>query len=223
MGRTVRDLHPCATTFYDAPNEIDVNSLQGEASELIRVLLSRLADGKRTLLPAKVNNITRWYGITKSDREGRLLMEEMISWLGPPLCDHPFVVEEPRDLLDERAQLLTNNGVLLRTCVAAGWQAEARGNVRSLVDVWTITPERASNAPRPVGRVLRHFYEAIAARDRSTATEALQEIQAGGMLSAKNRRFLRVELLGSPRNTKGTPRRPTPPRHFVIQATPNCD
>ena len=198
----MRNIDLTANTFYEPPNEIDINSLPGEPRELIRVLLNRIADGQRTLLPAKVNNITRWYGIAESDRDGRLLMEEMISWLGPPLCDPPHVIEEPRDLLDERAQMLTNNGILLRTCVAAGWQAEARDNVRSLVDVWTITPERASNAPRPVGRVLRHFYEAIAARDRSTATEALQEIQAGGMLSAKNRRFLRVELLGS----LGTPK-----------------
>ncbi|MYI07472.1 MAG: hypothetical protein F4059_09215 [Gemmatimonadetes bacterium] len=198
----MRDIHPGATTFYDAPNEIDVDSLQDEDVELIRVLWSRPADGQRTLLPAKFNNTTRWYGIAESDREGRLLMEEMVSWLGPPLCDHPHVIEEPGDLLDERAKLLTNDGVLLRTCVTDGWQREARQNVRSLVNVWMITPERASDAPRPVGRVLRHFYEAIAARDRNTATEALQEIEAGGMLSAKNRRFLRVELLGS----LGTPK-----------------
>lgn len=198
----MRDIHPRATTFYRAPNEIDVDSLPDEAIELIRVLVNRLVDGQRTLLPAVVNKTTRWYGIAGSDREGRLLMEEMVSWLGPPLCDHPHVIEKPKDLLDERAKVLTSNGVLLRTCVTAGWQAEARQNVRSLADVWMITPERAFNAPRPVGRVLRHFFEAIAARDRNTATEALQEIEAGGMLSAENRRFLRVELLGS----LGTPK-----------------
>ena len=190
------EIDPRARTFYDTPNEVDINSLQDEAAELIRVLLSRLADGKRTLLPARVNNTTRWYGIAGSDRDGRLLTEEMASWLGPPLCDQTDVVEQSEDVVDERAALLTNNGILLRNRVAAGWQSEARENVRSLVDVWTLTPERALDAPRPVGRVLRNFYEAIAARDRRSATDALEEIRAGGLLSATNLRFLRVELLG---------------------------
>ena len=190
------EIGPHARTFYDTPNEVDINSLQDEAAELIRVLLSRLADGKRTLLPARVNNTTRWYGIAGSDRDGRLLTEEMASWLGPPLCDQTDVVEQSEDVVDERAALLTNNGILLRNRVAAGWQSEARENVRSLVDVWTLTPERAPDAPRPVGRVLRNFYEAIAARDRRSATDALEEIRASGLLSATNLRFLRVELLG---------------------------
>lgn len=192
----MRDIDPRVSTFYDAPNEVDINTLPGEAAELMRVLLSRLADGKRTLLPARVNNRARWYGIAGSDRDGRLLTEEMGSWLGPPLCDGPSVVERPEDVVDERAALLNSNRILLRSRVAAGWQGEARQNVRSLVDVWTLTPERAPYTPRPVGRVLRHFYEAIAARDRGSATDALDEIRAGGLLSATNIRFLRVELLG---------------------------
>lgn len=192
----MNDVDSRVSTFYEAPNEVDINSLQGEHAELIRVLLSRLADGKRTLLPAKVDNTTTWYGIAGSDRDGRLLAEEMASWLGPPLCDQTCVVEQLEDVVDERAAQLTNNGILLRSRVAAGWQSEARENVRSLVDVWTLTPERALDAPRPVGRALRDFYEAIAARDRGLATDALEEIRAGGLLSATNLRFLRVELLG---------------------------
>lgn len=190
------DIDPRVSTFYEEPNEVDINTLSGETAELMRVLLSRLADSKRTLLPARINNRTRWYGIARSDRDGRLLTEEMASWLGPPLCDGPSVVERPEDVLDERAALLNSNGILLRSRVTAGWQSEARQNVHSLVDVWALTPERAPHTPRPVGRVLRYFYEAIAARDRDSATEALEEIRSGGLLSATNIRFLRVELLG---------------------------
>lgn len=190
------DPDPRVSTFFDSPNEIDVDSLEDEAAELIRVLLRQFVEGKRTLLPARVNNTTRWYGIAGSDRDGRLLAEEMSSWLGPPLCDGPSIVERPEDMVDERAALLTGGGILLRTRVAAGWQSEARESVRSLAETWTLTPERAIDAPRPVGRVLRHFYEGIAARDRASATDALEEIRVGGLLSATNTRFLRVELLG---------------------------
>ena len=190
------DIDPGVGAFYDHPNEVDINGLPEEAAELMRVLLRRLADGKRTLLPAKVNNRTRWYGIVGSDRDARLLTEEMGSWLGPPLCDGPSVVESPEDIVDDRAALLNSNGILLRSCVTADWQREARQSVHTLVDVWSLTPERAADLPRPVGRVLRHFYEAIAARDRGSATDALEEIRARGLLSATNTRFLRVELLG---------------------------
>jgi hypothetical protein len=192
----VSDIDPRVSTFYEAPNEVDINSVQGEAAELIRVLLGRHADGDRTLLPARVNNTTRWYGIAASDSDGRRLAEEMASWLGPPLCDQIHVVEQLEDVVDERSALLTNNGILLKGRVATEWRSEAHENVRSLVDVWALTPERAADAPRPVGRVLRHFYEAIAARDRGSATDALEEIRAGALLSAANLRFLRVELLG---------------------------
>ncbi len=184
------------SNFYGAPNQVDIDTLSGEAAELMGVLLGRLASGERTLLPARVNGRTRWYGIAGSDRDGRLLTEEMGAWLGPPVCDGPSLVEGSEDVVDERAALLSGTGILLRCRVTADWQAEARQNVGLLVDVWTLTPERAPHTPRPVGRVLRHFYEAIAARDRSSATEALDEIRAGGLLSATNTRFLRVELLG---------------------------
>ena len=192
----MRDIKPPVSTFYDAPNELDINSLRGEPAELVRALLGRLSGGKRTLLPARVNNVTRWYGIAASDRDSRLLMEEMLSWLGPPLCDRISVLEKPEDLIDERAVLLTSNGFLLSTRVVVGWEREARENVRSLSDMWTLAPERTLDAPRPVGRVLRHFYQAIAARDRGSASDALEEIRSRGLLSAANRRFLRVELLG---------------------------
>ncbi len=192
----MRDIKPPVSTFYNAPNELDINSLRGEPAELVRALLGRLSGGKRTLIPARVNDVTRWYGIATSDRDGRLLMEEMVSWLGPPLCDRISVFEKPEDLIDERAVLLTSNGFLLSTRVAVGWEREARENVRSLSDMWTLAPERTLDAPRPVGRVLRHFYQAITARDRGSASDALEEIRSRGLLSAANRRFLRVELLG---------------------------
>lgn len=226
------DPDPRVRIFFDSPNEVNIDSLPGEAGELIQVLLSRLAVGERTLLPARVNNRTTWYGIAGSDRDGRLLTEEMDSWLGPPLCDGPSVVETPEDVVDQRAALLNlySEGILLRSRVTAGWQREARQNVRSLVDVWTLTPERAPDIPRPVGRILRHFYEAVAARDRGSATDAVEEIRAGGLLSATNLRFLRVELLGrlgTPEELRNDPqltdisllRRPPTVSDYLARAT----
>jgi hypothetical protein len=55
--------------------------------------------------------------------------------------------------------------------------------------------------PRPTGRVLRQFFEAILTADRSGAEEALDEIRARALLTPTNIRFLLVHLLsdlGSP-------------------------
>lgn len=197
MGRAVTALRPAIAAFYEAPNEVAVTALQGEAGELVNVLLGRLEAGDRTLLPARVDGATRWYGLAQSDRDGRLLLEEMGSWLGPPVTEGTRIVESPQDEVDERAGHLVPGGLLLRAVVGPDWQGDARANIRSLVDLWTLTPERSPDAPRPVGRVLRQFYEAIPAGDRGSATDALEEIRSGGLLSATNVRFLRVELLGS--------------------------
>ena len=191
------DLDSLIADFYAPPNEIDLDALKDSAGVLVRVLLSRFEEKRRTLLPAGVNGVTRWYGFAPSGREARLLLEEMRAWLGPPLAGSVSVVGPLSDEVDRAAQKLTSGELLLRADVVAGWKREARENVHSLVDLWAITPERSADMPRPVGRVLREFYESVSARDRASADSAIEEIRAGALLSATNVLFLRVELIGS--------------------------
>ena len=183
--------------FYKPPNEINLDELEESVGDLIRVLQGRFANRRRTLLPARVNGHTRWYGFAPTGRESRLLLEEMQSWLGPPLAERVSVVSPPPDEIDKAALDLSKGELVLRTDVISGWQRVARENVRSLVDLWDITPERSADIRRPVGRVLREFYESVSARDRASAESALEEIRAGALLSATNIRFLKVDLIGS--------------------------
>lgn len=183
--------------FYKPPNEVDLDSLTGRNSVLVRVLLGRLQDERRTVLPARVASQTRWYGFAQSDRDARLLLEELHAWLGPPITSRISVLWEAVDEVDAAARQLATGDTLIRAEVLEEWKKEARENVQSLVDLWSITPERSIDLPRPVGRVLRQFYEAISGRDRLSAEGALEEIRANALLSPSNRRFLRVELLGS--------------------------
>ena len=62
--------------------------------------------------------------------------------------------------------------------------------------------------PRPVGRVLRQFYESLLAADRVLAEIALDEIRSRSLLNSTNIRFFRVELLaelGSPQEILDDP------------------
>ncbi|KQY07966.1 hypothetical protein ASD37_08310 [Mycobacterium sp. Root135] len=99
--------------------------------------------------------------------------------------------------MDQAALGLVHNGSVLRLDVAQGWVGRARQNVDSLTTVWSIEPDRAVDQPRPVGRILRQFYESLVGLDREQADAALEELRGRALLSATNLRFLRVELLSS--------------------------
>ena len=123
------DLDSLIAGFYAPPNEIDLDALDDSAGDLVRVLLSRFEEKRRTLLPARVDRVTRWYGFAPSGRDARLLLEEMQAWLGPPLAGSVSVVGPLSDEVDEAAKKLAAGEPLLRTDVVADWQREARENV----------------------------------------------------------------------------------------------
>ena len=126
--------------FYSQPNDVSLTSLKGANAELADELQLRLLAGKRTLLPARVEGETRWYGFAPSDREGRLLIEEMTSWLGPPFCKPAFTVQAPLDKVDQAARALAGEGVLLRADAASDWRSSAHHGVQSLVCLLYTSP-----------------------------------------------------------------------------------
>lgn len=185
--------------FYSSPNEISPSELGEDLAELLGELRSRLEHlGKRTLLPARVSGTTRWYALAPSRRDGRLMRDEVQGWMGRPLTTGLVAVSPHSvDLVDQAALNLVPDGSVLRLDVAPGWQNQVRQNVSLLNDVWTLEPERRSDQLRPVGRILRQFYESIVGDDSSRAEAALDELRGRALLSATNLRFLRVELLSA--------------------------
>lgn len=185
--------------FFSPPNEIDLNLLDHESTRLLDLLRDRLErSNQRTLLPAKVAGTTRWYGLAPTHRDGRLLRDEVQCWLSRPLITSRVDVSRTSpDPVDQAAMALVPTGTALRLDVARGWVSRARQNVDSLTTVWSIEPNRSVDQPRPVGRILRQFYESLVGLDRAQADAALDELRARALLSATNLRFLRVELLSS--------------------------
>ena len=185
-------------TFFSQPNEINLETLPSDLAQLVDLLRSRLEPGRfRTLLPARLAGGTRWYGMAPSGREARLIREELRSWLGEPVSVRIVDVRGSIDVMDVAASRLVPGGTVLRVDVAPGWENEARSNVASLTDIWSIAPERGIDQPRPVGRVLRQFYESVLGDDRALAQDALDELKARSLLSATNLRFLKLELLSA--------------------------
>lgn len=186
--------------FFSAPNQIDLDRLPQEVASLVGHLLARARsdDRPRTILPARVSGESRWYGIAQSAPEGRNLREEMKSWLGPPVGRHVAQVSpDSSDELDRIAlELAGGEGVALVVRIAPKYLRAAREAMQQLLSLWEAAPPRQHAVPRPVGRVLRDFYDAILVRDRGAAENALDEIRSRGLLTPTNVRFLLVELLG---------------------------
>jgi hypothetical protein len=183
--------------FFGSPNELPQPLPSGMAA-LVNRLVERLDPaGCRTLLPARVGGATRWYGISSPGLQTRLLLEDLRSWLGSPVAPAATVVMVAADALDAEALKVLPGFTVTRIDVPDDWRSRATQNVTKLLDTWDLAPERSTDVPRPVGRVLRHFYDALLARDRRSAERALQEVQDRSLLSSTNVRFLRVELLAS--------------------------
>lgn len=185
--------------FYSAPNEVDPARVVGDRAHLLDTLRSRLdISGWRTLLPAKIGTVSRWYAVAPTQRDGRLFREELQCWFAPPLtAGYRTVSMGSPDLIDKSAWELVPGGAVFRLDVRPEWAGQVRQNVLSLIDVWSLAPDRSIDQPRPVGRILRQFYEGLVGNDRSQAEAALDELKGRALLSATNLRFLRVELLNS--------------------------
>jgi hypothetical protein len=199
--------------FFTAPNEIDAARLPDEVASLVGQLLARARshDRPRTVLPARIDAETRWYGVAQTAAEGRQLREEMRSWLGAPITSG--VAQVPSNSADQVDQVALEiagpHGVALVAHINPKYLRPAREAMQQLLSLWAVSPSRQHSVPRPVGRVLRDFYEAILVRDRSAAENALDEVRSRGLLTATNARFLLVELLGSlgtPQDLRDDPR-----------------
>ncbi len=187
---------PHLPDFFAPPNEISLDSLSGAPGALVARLIARVEGGRRSLLPARVGAVTRWYGVAPPGRQARDLREELRHWLGPPLAMEPAAALTGGDDMDRAAAATFDSWSVVVAEVPAAWQQSAREAVSSLLDVWALTPERSAEPPRPVGRVLRQFYEALLAKSRDEAEAALDELRSRSLVSATNLRFLRVQMLG---------------------------
>lgn len=196
--------------FFSSSNEIEPSQLEGELAHLLNTLRTRFDRlGERTLLPARSAGVTRWYGLGPTSRDGRLLRDEMRCWLDRPLTngrtDVPRTTTDPTDRL---ALGLVPNGAVMRVDVAPGWVQPVRRNIEALTTIWAIEPDRSVEKPRPVGRILRQFYDSLVGNDRPQAEAALDELRGRAMISATNLRFLRVEMisaLGTPAELRDDP------------------
>ena len=193
------------------PNEIVPSQLEGELARLLDTLRVRLERptqgrcsrprprGRHAGMPSRPRIVTGDFSARKFNAGSSRPLDH-----GPEsMCRG-----RRRILVDQAALELVPAGTVIRVDVARGWVEQVRRNVESSTNVWAIEPDRGVDHPRPVGRILRQFYESLVGNDRAQAEAALDELRGRALLSATNLRFLRVEFLsslGSPQELRDDP------------------
>jgi hypothetical protein len=188
------------TDFFSGPNEIGLDELSASQAELLKGLVGQGDETslRRTVLPARSDGITRWYGFTSSSTDERLLLEELRCWIGAPVGSRlRQVAVDSSDPLDIHALAVSDGRRIVVTTISEDHRDTAQSALRGLSQMWGLLPSRVRAPDRPVGRVLRDFYQALLGGSRPIAEAALEEVTSRGLLSSTNVRFLLVDLISA--------------------------
>lgn len=159
------------------------------------------------ILPRRADGTTTYYAIALSDQQGRLLREDLLAFIGITYTDFTGV-DLPLDSGDPVEAAIADlieplEGRAYRFRVTApedeDQRRRARERVRSaltrLRSLWETRPDRTRPVPKPTGRLLRDYYQALNAADDNAAQVAIRELRSSGRLSAINFVYLEVQRL----------------------------
>jgi hypothetical protein len=147
------------------------------------------------ILPFSTPNETVWYVATETARGFRHLREELVALLGPTysdFCGQPTFLD-PTNPID--ADLGASLGTyVLRIRVPNEHAAAARSRFELFASLRSQAPRRKDTQPRPAGRILADFEEALRRGSDEVASECIEEFEANGHLDAHNLLYLRMRL-----------------------------
>ena len=186
-------------TFFGPGNDLSVAALAASNPALAAWLDRRIAALRESpempaLLPRRRGEALAWYGIARTKRERRELVQVLQAFVGPTYAS--LRVDRPLDLhdsIDVAAKAFAEQSFTID--VLSGEQAAMRRALDLYFDLVAIRPRRTVAVSRPLGRLLREFEMAVVAGAGELSHELLAEIEASGQLSAQNLAFLRIRRL----------------------------
>ncbi len=185
--------------FFGEKNDFKLEQVLTEGSERagkIRPWVEYLLGDSPgpTVLPRWVkNNGVEWYALAFNELQYKKLGEELVSFVGPSYSTFRGRQAElnPEDPIDAAADKLTGGYVYK----FFGDPARIWSALELMRHVWTNRPAIVRERPRSFGRVLRDFYMAIQAGNRTSAEEQLSYLHNHYYLDALNASFLKVQML----------------------------
>ncbi|MUG96513.1 hypothetical protein F7734_30915 [Scytonema sp. UIC 10036] len=183
--------------FFGTGNKFDLNQIEQNEGKQAKIrpwveLLTR-DEPQPTVLPCWREAGVDWYALALSERQLRRLSEELMAFVGPTYSTFrgqraQLNLQDPV----EAAVYEFTNGATVKLSGQAKDIWEALERMRWIGERRV---KRVADVPRPTGRVLRDFYMALQAGDRSSAENFLQYLLDQHRLDALNLLFLRVQLL----------------------------
>lgn len=141
---------------------------------------------------------TVWYVLAESPREARSIRESLLAFVGPSYAafDGQFAAFDASDPIDAAChEAFAGNAFKLPVSTP-----EDRPLVSQLlalmIDARSRIPRAATDASKPVGRLLRDLEIALVVGNRSSALRLYEDIRARGRLNSNNLRFLEVRIFG---------------------------
>jgi hypothetical protein len=200
------DVESFLQAFFGPGNAIKLSDIRsGRLAEAqasyLRLWLPDLEKDELTpvVLPRKMDDSgdTVWYALAFNEQQLRSLRNELHAAVGATYTD--FAGQDPDlELADavETAALAfvgPQGGIFRFSVPDGGHRGEVRRSLERLRQLWGRRPTRTEDVPRPTGRILRDFHQALNAHDGDEADAYLMELKAKGRLSTVNLLFLRVE------------------------------
>ena len=202
MGPTVLDRterQRVAEGFFSPPNLITWSAYADGTipeSTWVRVhhWIDRLLRGNDpVILPLATKDHTIWYASAESQRGFRYLREELVAFLGPTYSDfvgQPIHLDPSSPNERVLAEVFGQNVVRLQ--VAANDREKVASRLALLVRLRDDAPDRGESVPRPTGRILADFDEALRLCDEVAATACIEELERNGQLDAVNLLYLNI-------------------------------
>lgn len=133
-----------------------------------------------------------WYGVAKTDRGLRRLVDEVRAFVGPTYSD--FTGQraslDPEDPIEAAVAEFTGGNAF----TFQGADEEIRDALALMHNVRSQQKQRDARVHRSPGIILRDFHMALAAENEEAAREALQYMREHSLISALNRDFLQIQL-----------------------------
>ena len=188
--------------FFSPPNKFGLSDVETGKAVRIRPWLERLrtAEPQPTVLPRWDSNGVTWYTITFSSEQTAGLSDILLAFIGPTFSTYRGL-GEPLDPSDQVETLIQG--------FTSGYSRRFRddGSKESRTALWSQLelmrralerkPLREVDRPRPLSRVLRDFYMALAAGSATGAETYLRQLTERRDVDAANALFLRVQALAA--------------------------
>ena len=196
----VKDADTFLAGFFGEGNDLAPATLADSAPELAAWLDERLVrlrqePGSVHILPRRIAENLRWYGLAHSDRQLKELSQVLEAFTVPAYAKiDRHAMLNGQDPVDAAVIQFTGGHALMLE-VLPGQQQQVRRALELFAMLDLSRPRRELVFSRPLGRLLREFEMAVLANAEDASEELLREIEQTGQLSAQNVLFLRIRRL----------------------------